>query len=222
MNLVFFGPPGCGKGTYASRVSVKLGIVQIATGDMFRAEVAAGSKLGNLADSYMKKGELVPNEVTIKMLKERIAKPDAKNGVILDGFPRTIEQMKALEKIMKIDLVIEFYLPEKMLIEKALARRICEKCGQVYNIADIRVGKIHLPPLLPKNKGICDKCGGRLIQRKDDNEKTIKDRINVYKKQSEPLLKYYKEKKLVKKIDFIGAPETMVPIIIKEIEKNVK
>ena len=222
MNLVFFGPPGCGKGTYASRVSVKLGIVQIATGDMFRAEVAAGSKLGNLADSYMKKGELVPNEVTIKMLKERIAKPDAKNGVILDGFPRTIEQMKALEKIMKIDLVIEFYLPEKMLIEKALARRICEKCGQVYNIADIRVGKIHLPPLLPKNKGICDKCGGRLIQRKDDNEKTIKDRINVYKKQSEPLLKYYKEKKLVKKIDVIGAPETMVPIIIKEIEKNVK
>src|SRR3989338_6037840 len=120
MNLIFFGPPGCGKGTYASRVSVKLGIVQIATGDMFRAEVAAGSKLGNLADSYMKKGELVPNEVTIKMLKERIAKPDAKNGVILDGFPRTIEQMKALEKIMKIDLVIEFYLPEKMLIEKAL------------------------------------------------------------------------------------------------------
>lgn len=222
MNLIFFGPPGCGKGTYASRVSVKLGIVQIATGDMFRAEVAAGSKLGNLADSYMKKGELVPNEVTIKMLKERIAKPDAKNGVILDGFPRTIEQMKALEKIMKIDLVIEFYLPEKMLIEKALARRICEKCGQVYNIADIRVGKIHLPPLLPKNKGICDKCGGRLIQRKDDNEKTIKDRINVYKKQSEPLLKYYKEKKLVKKIDVIGAPETMVPIIIKEIEKNVK
>ena len=222
MNLVFFGPPGCGKGTYASRVSVKLGIVQIATGDMFRAEVAAGSKLGNLADSYMKKGLLIPDEVTIKMLKERIAKPDAKKGVILDGFPRTIEQMKALEKIMKIDLVIEFYLPEKMLIEKALARRICEKCGQVYNIADIRVGKIHLPPLLPKNKGICDKCGGRLIQRKDDNEKTIKDRINVYKKQSEPLLKYYKEKKLVKKIDVIGAPETMVPIIIKEIEKNVK
>ena len=222
MNLIFFGPPGCGKGTYASRVSVKLGIVQIATGDMFRAEVAAGSKLGKLADSYMKKGLLIPDEVTIKMLKERIAKPDAKKGVILDGFPRTIEQMKALEKIMKIDLVIEFYLPEKMLIEKALARRICEKCGQVYNIADIRVGKIHLPPLLPKNKGICDKCGGRLIQRKDDNEKTIKDRINVYKKQSEPLLKYYKEKKLVKKIDFIGAPETMVPIIIKEIEKNVK
>ena len=222
MNLVFFGPPGCGKGTYASRVSVKLGIVQIATGDMFRAEVAAGSKLGKLADSYMKKGLLIPDEVTIKMLKERIAKPDAKKGVILDGFPRTIEQMKALEKIMKIDLVIEFYLPEKMLIEKALARRICEKCGQVYNIADIRVGKIHLPPLLPKNKGICDKCGGRLIQRKDDNEKTIKDRINVYKKQSEPLLKYYKEKKLVKKIDVIGAPETMVPIIIKEIEKNVK
>ena len=219
MNLVFFGPPGCGKGTYASRVSVKLGIVQIATGDMFRAEVAAGSKLGKLADSYMKKGLLIPDEVTIKMLKERIAKPDAKKGVILDGFPRTIEQMKALEKIMKIDLVIEFYLPEKMLIEKALARRICEKCGQVYNIADIRVGKIHLPPLLPKNKGICDKCGGRLIQRKDDNEKTIKDRINVYKKQSEPLLKYYKEKKLVKKIDVIGAPETMVPIIIKEIKK---
>lgn len=222
MKLIFFGPPGCGKGTYASRVGGHLGIPQISTGDMFRAEIAASSKLGKLAEGYIKKGELVPDEVTIKMLNERIKKDDCKKGFILDGFPRTIEQMKNLEKTTQIDLVINFVLAEEILIEKALARRICEKCGNIYNVADIKRGKIHLPPLSPKKEGVCDKCGGKLIHRKDDNLETIKDRQGVYWKQSEPLLEYYRKKKMVKDVDVIGPPDIMVPIILDTIKKNTK
>ncbi|MFH0949416.1 MAG: nucleoside monophosphate kinase [Candidatus Aenigmatarchaeota archaeon] len=222
MNLIFFGPPGCGKGTYASRVGEKLGIPQISTGDIFRAEIAAGSALGKLAEQYMKSGNLVPDDVTIDMLKLRIKKPDCEKGFILDGFPRTIEQMKALEKFARIDLVINFALDESIIMEKALARRVCEKCGTIYNIADIKRGKIHMPPLLPKKEGICDKCGSRIIQRQDDNYKTIKDRQDIYWKQSEPLLEQYKKRKIVKDINVVGPPEVMVPIIIDTIKKNVK
>lgn len=222
MKIIFFGRPGSGKGTYASRIAPKLGIMHIATGDMYRAEVAAGTKLGKLAERYMKKGELVPDNVTIKMFKERISKKDAKKGFILDGFPRTMEQAKALEKMTKIDLVINFVIDEDIIIEKALARRICEKCGAIYNIADIRRGPIHLPPLLPKVSGKCDKCGSHLIQRKDDNYETIKERQDIYVKQSASLLEYYRKKGLVKNINVIGGPDEMVPIITGVIKKNVK
>lgn len=222
MNLIFFGRPGSGKGTYASRIAPQLGIVHIATGDMYRAEVAAGSKLGKLAEKYMKKGELVPDGVTIKMFRARIEKSDAKKGFILDGFPRTLQQAKTLEKMAKIDLVINFNIAEDIIIEKALARRICEKCGNIYNIADIKRGKIRLPPLLPKVSGKCDKCGSRLIQRKDDTYETIKDRQDTYVRQSAPLLEHYRKKNLVKDVDVIGVPEVMVPLIIDVIKKNTK
>ena len=222
MKLIFFGRPGSGKGTYASRICPQLGIVHIATGDMYRAEVAAGSKLGKLADSYMKKGQLVPDDVTINMFSERVEKPDAKKGFILDGFPRTMEQAKWLEKKFSIDLVVNFAIDEEIIIEKALARRICKNCGNIYNIADIKMGKIRMPPLLPKKEGICDKCGGKLYQRKDDNRETIKDRQGTYVRQSQPLLEYYRKKKLVKDVDVIGGPEQMVPIIIDVIKKNAK
>ena len=221
MNLIFFGRPGSGKGTYASRIVTQLGIVHIATGDMYRAEVAAGTALGKLANKYMQKGQLVPDDVTIKMFKERMDK-DGKKGFILDGFPRTMVQANALEKIAKIDLVVNFNIDEEIIIEKALARRICEKCGNIYNIADIKRGKIRLPPLLPKVSGKCDKCGGKLYQRKDDNYETIKDRQDTYVRQSAPLLEYYRSKKMVKDVDVIGGPEQMVPIIIDVIKKNVK
>jgi adenylate kinase len=222
MKLIFFGRPGSGKGTYASRIAPVLGIVHVATGDMYRAEVAAGTELGRLAKKYMEKGELVPDDVTIKMFKERIEKSDAKKGFILDGFPRTIEQMKALEKITNIDLVINFDIAEDIIIEKALARRICEKCGNIYNIANIKRGNIVMPPLLPKKEGICDKCGGRIVQRKDDNYETIKDRQDTYIRQSMPLLEYYRKKKMVTDVKVIGGPEQMVPIIIDAIKKRVK
>jgi adenylate kinase len=222
MKLIFFGPPGSGKGTYASRVGPQLGIAHISTGDLFRAEVSAATPLGKLAKTYMDKGALVPDEVTIKMFKERIAKDDCKKGFILDGFPRNVEQMKALEKITPIDLVVKFNLADEIIIEKTLGRRICEKCSAIYNVADIKRGKLSMPPLLPKKNGVCDKCGGKIIQRNDDNEKTIKDRLDVYRKQTTPLIEYYEKKKMIKSQDVIGPPEVMVPIIIEIIKKNTK
>ncbi len=221
MRIIFFGRPGSGKGTYASRIAPQLGIVHIATGDMYRAHVAESTPLGKLASEYMKKGQLVPDDVTIKMFRERIEKQDAAKGFILDGFPRTMEQAKALEKIAKIDLVINFEIAEDIIIEKTLARRICEKCGNIYNIADIKRGRIRLPPLLPKKDDVCDKCGGHLIQREDDNYETIKDRQDTYVRQSAPLLEYYRSKKMVKDVDVIGGPEQMVPIIVDAIKNNI-
>ena len=220
MKIIFFGPPGCGKGTYASRIAPQLGIAHIATGDLFRAEVAAGTKLGRLAEKYMKAGGLVPDDVVIKMFKERIAKRDCSRGFILDGFPRTVEQMKGLEKITRVDIVINLILPDDVIIEKALARRVCEKCGNIYNIAHIKRQGIDLPPIMSKKKDTCDKCGSRLMRRKDDNEATIKERLEVYRQQSTPLLEYYKKKNLVKKVKVVGPPEAMVPIIMKVLGKK--
>lgn len=216
MKIIMVGPPGSGKGTYASRIAPKLGIAHVSSGDIFRNEIANKTKLGNLADSYIKKGELVPDDVTIGIIKKRLDEDDCKNGYILDGFPRTIPQAEALEDVKKTDLVLNFKLDEEIIIEKTLARRLCNKCGKIYNIAHIKRGNIDLPPLLPKGDD-CD-CGGTLIQRKDDNIETIKDRLNIYKNQSEPLLNYYNKKGILKVIDVIGPPEVMVPIILKEIE----
>ena len=215
MKIIMVGPPGSGKGTYASRIAPKLGIAHVSSGDIFRNEIANKTKLGNLADSYIKKGELVPDDVTIGIIKKRLDEDDCKNGYILDGFPRTIPQAEALEDVKKTDLVLNFKLDEEIIIEKTLARRLCNKCGKIYNIAHIKRGNIDLPPLLPKGDD-CD-CGGTLIQRKDDNIETIKDRLNIYKNQSEPLLNYYNKKGILKVIDVIGPPEVMVPIILREI-----
>lgn len=221
MHIIFFGRPGSGKGTYASRIAPKLGIVHIATGDMYRAEVAGQTALGKLAEGYMKNGQLVPDDVTIKMFKERVDR-DGRKGFILDGFPRTLEQAHALEGIAKIDLVINFELDEDIIMEKALARRICENCGNIYNIADINRGSLRLPPLLPKVSGICDKCGGHLYQRKDDNYDTIKNRQDTYVRQSQPLLEYYEQKGLLQNVPVVGGPDIMAPIILDVIEKNIK
>jgi adenylate kinase len=219
MNLVFLGPPGVGKGTYASRIAPKLKIPHISTGDLFRDEIRNKTALGKKAETFMKKGNLVPDEITIGMLKKRIAKSDCKNGFILDGYPRTLEQASALDKITKVDKAINFQLRQEILIKKISARRICEKCGKIYNVADIKEGKLHMPPLLPKKPGICDDCKGKLYQRKDDSVEVVKDRLVVYEKQTKPLIDYYTKKKLLKNIDVIGGPDIMVPLIIKEIKK---
>ncbi len=217
MNLIFFGPPGSGKGTYASRVSAKTGWQHISTGDLLRAEIAEGTELGKTANSYMEKGNLVPDEIVINMLKNRIQQEDCSDGFILDGFPRTIEQMKILEKITAIDKVLYFKWPEGVLLKKALGRRTCEKCGKIYNVADIMIGEYHFPPISPEKEGVCDDCGGRIITRKDDNEATIKNRLDVYENQSAPLIKYYKKTGMFRVIDVVGPPEVMIPIILKEI-----
>ena len=189
---------------------------------MLRAETKNESDLGKEAKKYMNEGKLVPDELIINMLKNRIGKDDCKNGFILDGFPRTIPQAEALENVTKMDVVINLSVPEHVIIGKILARRTCEKCGNIYNIADINREGIKMPPILPKQEGICDKCGGNLIQRKDDNEHTIKERIKTYYKQSAPLLNFYKESGILINIDVVGPPEIMVPKIIEKIKESIK
>ena len=168
----------------------------------------------------MKDGILVPDDIVIGIIEQRLAQKDCKNGFILDGYPRTMEQAKALEQITDIDLVINLILPDDIMIEKTLARRICEKCSAIYNVADINRNDIHMPPLLSEKEGICDKCNGKIIQRKDDTEEIIKASLEIYRKQSEPLIEYYKNKGLLKDVKVIGPPEVMVPIIMDVIEKN--
>ena len=215
MNLIFLGPPGVGKGTYASRIAPKLEIAHISMGDIFREEIKKESEIGKKVKGYLEKGLLVPDEIVIEVLKERIRKDDCKKGFILDGFPRTIKQAEELEKITKIDVVINLSLDEDILVKKISARRICKKCGKIYNIADIKKGDIHLPPLLPKKDNICDDCGGELYQRDDDKEDVIKERLKVYHKQTAPLIDYYMKKGLLRNVKVVGGPEVMVPKIIE-------
>ncbi|RLJ05312.1 MAG: adenylate kinase [Candidatus Aenigmatarchaeota archaeon] len=215
MRFVFLGPPGVGKGTYASRVAPILGIAHISTGDIFREEIKKETELGKKVKSYLESGQLVPDEIVIEVLKQRIEEDDCKKGFILDGFPRTIKQAEELDKITKIDAVINIVLDEDLLVKKISARRICRNCGKIYNIADIRKGEIHLPPIAPKKEGICDDCGGELYQRDDDKEEVVRERLNVYYEQTAPLIDYYKNKGLIREITVTGGPDKMVPVILK-------
>ncbi len=217
MNLIFIGPPGAGKGTYSSRICRQKRLAHISTGDLLRGEIKKQSKLGLEAKKYMDEGKLVPDKTVIEMLKQRLGAEDCKKGFILDGFPRTITQAQALDSITKIHAVINLIIPDWVLIEKILARRTCENCGDIYNVADIRFGpdkKYHMPPMNPKIKGKCDRCGGKLISRSDETEEIIKKRLVVYREQTEPLINYYREKGLLKDVNVTGPPEIMVPKII--------
>jgi adenylate kinase len=222
MNIIFLGPPGSGKGTYASRIAPKMGIPHISTGDLLRDAVTKKAPLGKKAEAYMRKGQLVPDGIIMEMVRERLSEPDAKKGFIFDGFPRTAEQADALGKMARVEVVINLRIPDKVIIEKILARRTCGKCGQIYNIADIHFGKVKMPPVLPRRTGICDKCGGKLVSRPDETEKIIKDRLDVYRKQTQPLIYYYSRKGLLRNVNVIGSPEVMVPIIMAEIKKAKK
>jgi adenylate kinase len=184
MKLIIFGPPGSGKGTYASRLQARLGIDVIATGDILREIMKKDTPLGKKVKGFVEKGQLVPDDVVMQVLKERLDKSPGGKGFILDGFPRTIEQAKALEKLVKIDGVIQLTVPDWIIIERLSSRRICKNCGEVYNIRFLK----------PKVEGICDKCGGQLYQRTDDMPDVIKDRIGVYERQTEPILQYFREK----------------------------
>jgi len=223
MKLLIFGPPGSGKGTYASRLAPKLGITKIVTSEEIKKAANENKEIGPKVMSYINRGELVPDEIAIEIIKKRLNQADAKKGFILDGFPRSVEQAKAIEKITKVDAIINLTLPEKIMIEKISARRICKNCGDIYNIADINetiddVDYI-LPPMNPKKSGICDKCGGEIIQRDDDKPETVKERLKVYEKQSKPVIKFFKGK--IKFLDVIvnRGPEIMVDRIADDIKK---
>ncbi|WP_100008047.1 adenylate kinase [Staphylococcus pseudintermedius] len=196
MNIILMGLPGAGKGTQASEIIKKYSIPHISTGDMFRKAIKDETELGKEAKSYMDRGELVPDEVTVGIVKERISEDDAKKGFLLDGFPRTIEQAEALNSILEelgrtIDAVVNIEVPEEELMNRLTGRRICETCGTTY----------HLVFNPPKVEGICDIDGGKLYQREDDNPETVANRLEVNVKQSKPILEFYNQKGLLKNID---------------------
>ncbi|MFS0644924.1 adenylate kinase [Siminovitchia sp. 179-K 8D1 HS] len=196
MNLVLMGLPGAGKGTQADKIVNKYQIPHISTGDMFRAAMNEGTELGLKAKSFMDKGELVPDEVTIGIVRDRLSKADCEQGFLLDGFPRTVPQAEALEDILselgrKIDYVINIDVDKDILMERLTGRRICKECGATYHL-------IFNPP---KEPGVCDRCGGELYQRQDDHEETVQNRLDVNVKQVQPLLDFYYGKGYLKNIN---------------------
>ncbi len=182
MNVILLGAPGAGKGTQAVRLAEKYGIPHISTGDIFRANIKNQTPIGIVAKSYIDKGQLVPDEVTVQIVKERLEEPDCKAGYLLDGFPRTVAQAEALDKVSKVDAVVNIDVPLEKLMRRITGRRLCSKCGQSYHIDFIGDAKT------------CQKCGADLIQRADDNEETVKQRLEVYVAQTSPLIEFYGSK----------------------------
>ncbi|MCR4398493.1 MAG: adenylate kinase [Firmicutes bacterium] len=189
MRLVFLGPPGAGKGTQADLLSEKTGLPHISPGDMFRRAVKEGSELGRKVKEYMDGGLLVPDDVTVGVIRERMLEPDCAAGFILDGFPRNMRQAEALDVMMseagvRLDAAVNFEVPFDILVERSVGRRVCRGCGATYHLR-------HNPP---RAEGICDECGGELVQRDDDREETVKERLSVYSRETRPLVEYYREK----------------------------
>ena len=202
LNIILMGPPGAGKGTQAKKLIAELGIPHISTGDMFREAIKNGTPLGKLAASYINDGHLVPDDVTIGLVKERLSQDDCAKGFLLDGFPRTIPQAEALEKISKeigreISHVIDIETPKEELVRRICGRRVCKKCGAPYHIINIK----------PKVDGVCDICGGELVQRPDDNEEALTVRLEAYTKSTKPLLEFYEKKGLLKEFDGSSSAE---------------
>lgn len=196
MKIIMLGAPGAGKGSQASRIATEYQLPHISTGDIFRANLKEETELGKKAKSFMDKGELVPDDITIAMLLERIHKEDCKNGYILDGFPRTIPQAEALKEALakkneKIDLALDVEATDELIIKRMAGRRTCPACGAIY----------HIVTLPPKEEEKCDRCGADLIQRKDDNEETVKNRLKIYHEITEPLISYYKKEGILEEID---------------------
>lgn len=196
MKIIMLGAPGAGKGTQAKMIADKYSIPHISTGDIFRANIKNGTPLGMEAKGYMDQGKLVPDELTVKILLDRVAQDDCKNGYVLDGFPRTIPQAEVLDKALtelndKIDFAINVDVPDENIIRRMSGRRACLNCGSTYHIE-------HVPP---KAEGICDRCGSELILRDDDKEETVKNRLTVYHEQTQPLIDFYTAKGVLKDVD---------------------
>ena len=196
MKIIMLGAPGAGKGTQAKMIADKYSLPHISTGDIFRANIKNGTELGMEAKKYMDQGLLVPDELTVKILLDRVAQEDCKNGYVLDGFPRTIPQAEVLDKALtelgdKIDFAIDVNVPDENIIRRMSGRRACLACGATYHIE-------HVPP---KAEGICDRCGEALVLRDDDREETVKNRLNVYHEQTQPLIDFYTAKEILKTVD---------------------
>ena len=183
MKIIMLGAPGAGKGTQAKMIAEKFSIPHISTGDIFRANIKNGTELGKKAKEYMDKGQLVPDELTVEILLDRVANEDCKNGYVLDGFPRTIGD--------KVDFAINVDVPDENIVRRMSGRRACLKCGATYHIE-------HIPP---KKEGICDTCGSELVQRDDDKPETVQNRLSVYHEQTQPLIDYYNKKNILKSVD---------------------
>jgi len=207
MNVVFLGPPGAGKGTIATLAKDELNIPHISTGDLFRAAIKNETPLGKQVKEILASGELVPDSVTVEMVKERFLEKDTDAGFILDGFPRTIVQAGALAEMKSIDHVVNFQLDRELIVKRLSGRRVCKSTGRIYHV-------IYNPP---KVDGIDDETGEPLIQRDDDKEEAILNRLEVYNRQTEPLIAYYRDKGLLRDIDASGNPESILNSMLKTI-----
>ncbi|MCL4516144.1 MAG: adenylate kinase [Firmicutes bacterium] len=212
MRLILLGPPGAGKGTQAQVLVEELEVPHISTGDMFRAAMKAGTELGRQAKSYVDKGELVPDSVTIGLVRERLALPDCRKGFLLDGFPRTVAQAEALDELlagldMALDAVVNIQVDPEVLVNRLSNRRTCRNCGAVYHL-------LHKPPASP---GKCDACGGELYQRPDDHEATVRNRLEVYTAQTRPLIDFYRRKGLLHSVDGEAEVEQVTVEIRREL-----
>jgi adenylate kinase len=208
MNLILLGPPGAGKGTQAQRIASLYTVPHISTGDIFRENLRKGTELGLEAKGYMDRGELVPNDLVINIVKDRLTAPDCRQGFILDGFPRTVEQADALDLMlaemdMPIDHVLNIKVPEEVVVGRLTARRTCSACGSVC----------HLLFDPPQEDGVCDECGGELYCRDDDSEKTVRTRLDEYKQKTQPLIDYYQRKGLLRDIDGSLGPDDVFEAI---------
>jgi len=197
MNLIFLGPPGAGKGTLAGLVAKELGIPQISTGDIFRDAIKRETELGKRVKEIVGRGDLVPDELTVSLVRERLAQPDAANGYILDGFPRTIPQAEALQGFQKLDSVVNFVIGDDVVVLRLTGREVCRACGAIY----------HVRNMPSKVKGVCDRCGGQTYTRDDDKLESITNRLEVYKQQTEPLIAFYRKRGLLRDVDSSTTPE---------------
>ncbi|MBQ9550243.1 MAG: adenylate kinase [Lachnospiraceae bacterium] len=210
MKIIMLGAPGAGKGTQAKRIAEKYGIPHISTGDIFRANIKNGTELGKEAKKYMDEGQLVPDELTVRILLDRVADQDCKNGYVLDGFPRTIPQAEVLTKELeklgeKVDFAIDVDVPDENIINRMSGRRACLKCGATY----------HLKYLKPAKDGICDKCGSELVLRDDDKPETVKKRLGVYHEQTQPLIDYYTKAGVLHTVDGTKEPDEVFEAIVE-------